>query len=114
VEQSVLEIRPVGGLVPYVDGDPRSDEMIPTGEAAEIVGRTPRTVERWVDARVIRGGRPTDPESGEPLTGKHRWVDARHAVEIAVAGGRAHLVPAKWRHLIPLPDLPMPRTEPQP
>lgn len=109
----MLEIRPVGGPVPYVDGDPRSDEMIPTGEAAEIIGRTPRTVERWVDARVIRGGRPTDPESGQPLPGRHRWVDARHAVAIAVAGGRSHEIPDKWRHLIPSQDVPAPRSAPQ-
>lgn len=109
----MLEIEPVGGLVPYVDGDPRSDEMIPTGEAAEIVGRTPRTVERWVDAQVIRGGRPKDPASGEPLPGKHRWVDARHAVAIAVASGRGHMIPEKWRRLIPSKEVPAPRSAPQ-
>ena len=112
----MLEIQPVGGLVPHVDGDPRSDEMIPTGEAAEIIGKTPRTVERWVDAQpqVIRGGRPKDPVTGEPVPGKHRWVDARHAVAIAVASGRGHLVPEKWRHLIPSQEVPAPRATPRP
>jgi len=30
-----------------------------------------------------------------------RWVDARHAVEMAVAAGHADLIPERWRHLIP-------------
>ncbi len=105
----MLEIQPVGGLVPNVEGDPRESEMISTGEAARIIGRDPRTVERWVDAEVIRGGRPTDPETGRPKKGGHRWVDARHAVAIAVASGRGHLVPARWRYLMPK-AVPTPRT----
>lgn len=107
----VLEIKPVGGLVPFLDGDPNPAEMIPTGVAAEIIGRTPRTIERWVDAEVIRGGRPIDPVTREPVPLKHRWVDARHAVAIAVASGRGHLIPEQWQYLLPAP-VPGPRAAP--
>ncbi len=72
-----------------------------TGEAAPILGRDPRTVERWVDAEKLRGGRPRDPITGQPISGSHRWVDARHVVALAVGANCAHLVPEKWRHLIP-------------
>ena len=88
-----------GPGVPAPEGDPTPVEMISTGEAAEITGKDPRTIERWVDARKLRGGRPTDPGTGTPISGSHRWVDARHAVGIAVGAGRAHLIPEKWRHL---------------
>ena len=65
-----------------------------TGEAASIIGRDPRTIERWVDGGQLRGGRP-------PLPNSHRWVDAEHVVLYALAGGRAHLIPDQWRFLIP-------------
>lgn len=86
-----------------IAGDPTEAEMISTGEAAAIVGRDPRTIERWVDASPpkLRGGRPRDPISGEPVSGSHRWVDARECVAYAVGSGRVHLVPEKWRYLIP-------------
>lgn len=92
-----------------VEGDPTEDEMISTGEAAQIVGKDPRTIERWVDSRKIRGGRPRDPGTGEPVDGSHRWVDARHAVAYAVGSGRTHLIPERWRHLIPQPSVPAQR-----
>lgn len=93
-----------------VPGDPSEDQMIGTGEAAEIIGKDPRTVERWVDSGRIRGGRARDPITLEPIPGTWRWVDARQAVAIAVGAGRAHLIPEKWRHLIPLPHLPVSRS----
>lgn len=99
-EQALLEPQPAGVLVPFVEGDPTAEQMIRTGEAALIIGCTPRTVERWVDRGFIRGG--------QPIPGGWRWVDARHAVAVAVANGRAHLVPDRWRHLIP--QVPSPRT----
>ncbi len=79
--------------LPPVPGDPTAAQMIWTGEAASIIGVDPRTVERWVDRRKIRGGRP-------PVDGSWRWVDVRHAVAYAIAGGRAHLIPPQWQHLI--------------
>jgi hypothetical protein len=98
------------GRAPILEGEPAEEEMIETGPAAEILGKSPRTVERWVDAGKLPGGRPTNPLTGEPIEGSHRWVDARHAVLIAVGAGRAHLVPEQWRYLIPLPDLPASRS----
>lgn len=83
-----------------VEGDPSPTEMISTGEAAQIIGRDARTIERWVDSHKLRGGRPRDPLTREPITGSHRWVDARHAVALAVGAERSHLVPEKWRHLL--------------
>lgn len=82
--------------------------MISIGEAARIVGRTPRTVERWFDKKQIAGGRPCDPITGVPLLRSHRWIDARYAVLIAVKDGRAHLVPEQWRYLIRLFSDPAP------
>jgi hypothetical protein len=67
--------------------------MVTTGVAADIIGKTWRTIDRWVDERTLRGG--------QAFPGAHRWVDVRHAVLIAVAVGRTHLIPARWRHLIP-------------
>lgn len=74
--------------------------MIGTGPASRILDVDPRTVERAVDAGILRGGRPSDPVTGLPIPRSHRWVDARHAVAMAVASGRAHLIPREWRHLI--------------
>jgi hypothetical protein len=93
-----------------VEGDPTEEEMIGTGEAAAIIGKDARTIERWVDRKKLRGGRPADPLTGEPVENSHRWVDVRHAVALAVGGGRAHLVPEKWRYLIPQTFLPSPRS----
>lgn len=84
-----------------VAGDPAPEEMVSTGEAARIIGKDPRTVERWVDAGKLRGGRPSDPETREPIAGSHRWVDVRHAVWLAAGSKRGHLVPPQWRHLLP-------------
>ena len=95
--------QPAETMAPEPPGDPSREEMVSTGIAATIVDKSPRTVERWVDNQWIRGGRPTDPSTGEPLRNARRWVDARHAVAIAVAGGKAHLVPEQWRYLIPQP-----------
>ncbi len=78
--------------------------MISTGEAAEIVGVDPRTMERWVDSGKIRGGRPRDPDTRLEVKGSHRWVDARHAVAYAVGAGKAHLVPERWRYLMLSPE----------
>lgn len=64
-----------------------------TGEAARIIGKSARQIERWVDSEVLRGGRLNIKRS-------HRWVDAEHVVAFAVDAGRGHLVPEKWRHLI--------------
>ncbi len=80
---------------------PSTQEMIGTGEAAALIGRTARQLVRWVDNGKIRGGRPIDPETGEPVENSHRWVDARHAVLYAIGSGRQHLIPEKYRHLIP-------------
>ncbi len=82
-------------------GDPSRAEMITTGEAAPIVGVDARTMAWWVDLGKINGGRPTDPLTRTPIKGSHRWVDVRHAVAIAAGANRAHLVPEKWRHLLP-------------
>lgn len=87
--------------------------MVSTSTAAEVLGKDPRTVERWVDGGKLRGGRPTDPETGQPLIGSHRWVDVRHAVLIAVGAGRAHLIPEQWRHLIPPQSIPYAETPPR-
>jgi len=96
------DTRGVGALpAPAIEGEPTSAEMISTGEAATIIGKDPRTIERWVDARKLRGSRPRDPVTDQPLKGSHRWVDARHAVAVAVGAGRTHLVPEQWRYLIP-------------
>lgn len=74
-------------------------------EAAELIGVDDRTVSRWVDAKKLRGGRPTDPFTGKAIKGSHRWVDAAHAVAVAVGAGRSDVIPKRWRHLIPqLPD----------
>lgn len=97
--------------IPAVDGDPGPDEMMGLGEAAEIIGRDARTLTRWVDSQKIRGGRPRDPITGEHVAGSHRWVDARHAVAYAVGAGRAHLIPDRWRSLIPSTALPTQRAE---
>ncbi len=64
------------------------------GTAAKIIGKDLRTIERWIDQGVLAGGRP-------PVPGSHRWVDARHAVEIAIAAGRAHLIPEEWYFAVP-------------
>ncbi len=77
---------------------------IKTGAAAEILDMNPRTVERWVDAKKLRGGRMTDPIKGKPVKGSHRWVDARHVVELAVGSGMTERVPPELRHLIPPPQ----------
>jgi len=74
--------------------------MISTGEAAAIIGKDSRTIERWVDSKKLRGGRARDPITSEPVSGSHRWVDARHAVALAVGADRTHLIPEKWRYLI--------------
>lgn len=82
-------------------------ERMDPSEAAELIGVDARTVARWVDSKKLRGGRPGDPFTGEPVKGSHRWVDAGHAVALAVGAGRRDLIPARWRHLIPhLPDRP--------
>ncbi|MEU4750052.1 hypothetical protein AB0F93_03590 [Micromonospora tulbaghiae] len=70
-------------------------------EAGEIIGRSDRTVARWVDEKKIRGGRPTDPFTGKAVKGSHRWVDAAHAIAIAIGAGRRHAIPPRWQHLIP-------------
>ena len=72
-----------------------------TGEAAELIGVDPRTIERWVDDEKIRGGRPRNPLTGEAVKGSHRWVDAEHAVLYAVGANRTHLIPPQWRRFIP-------------
>lgn len=125
---------PGTGVHADVDDAPTPDVMISTSEAAVILDVNPRTVERWVDSRKLRGGRPggqvarLDPKLAAGLAaelditetdlaaavervrerlgrtsvrGSHRWVDARHAVALAVEAGRAHLIPERWRHLIP-------------
>jgi hypothetical protein len=104
-EQTLLEPQPASALAAFPEGEPTAEQMIRTGEAAEIIGCSARTVERWADDGWIKHGRPV-----HPITGRRgwRWVDARHAVQIAVALGRGHLVPAKWQHLVP--QVPAPRT----
>ena len=74
--------------------------MIGTREAATILGVEPITVGRWYDDGRLRGGRPTDPETGQPAKNPHRWVDARHVVAYAVAMGRGHAVPERWQYLV--------------
>lgn len=83
-----------------VEGEPTAEEMISTTEAAKILGNHSRTIIRWVDSGMLRGGRPRDPGTGEPVPWSPRWVDARHAVAMAVAAGRRHLIPKRWRYLI--------------
>jgi hypothetical protein len=106
----VQEPAPPAGTAWEIEGDPTAAEMIKTGEAAALIGRGPRTIERWIDAGILAGGRPTDPSTGQHIKNTHRWVDARHAVAIAVGAGRGHLVPEKWRYLIPQTFLPAPRS----
>ncbi len=91
-----------GGRHRAPDGSlPTEAEMISTTEAATILDKSSRTVIRWVDRHYLRGDRARDPATGQPLPWSPRWVDARHAVELAVAAGRGHLVPQRWRYLIP-------------
>jgi hypothetical protein len=80
--------------------DPLPEEMVTTGEAAAVLSVDPRTVVRWLDGGTLAGGRRTDPDTDEPIAGSHRWVDVRHAVARAVREGRAHLIPARWQHLV--------------
>lgn len=88
-------------------GDPTPQaEMVSTGVAAEITGLDARTMERWVDAGKLAGGRPRDPDTGEPISGSWRWVDALDAVAVAIGSGRTHLIPRQWRYLVPLPFVP--------
>lgn len=88
-------------------GRPAGPERMDPSEAAELIGVDARTVARWIDQKKIRGGRPTDPFTGKAVKGSHRWVDAAHAVAIAVGAGHAEVIPQRWRHLIPqLPDQP--------
>ena len=108
-EQTLLDPQPAGALAAVPEGDPKAAEMIRTGEAAEIIGCSPRTVERWADDGFIKSGRPHHPVTGRA---GWRWIDARHAVAIAVGMGRGHLVPDKWRYL--LPQVPAPRRGPHP
>lgn len=86
--------------LPKVGGDPVQREMISTTEAARILGTHSRTVIRWVDTHKIRGGRASDPITGEQIARAPRWVDARQAVAYAVGAGREHLIPDRWRYLI--------------
>jgi hypothetical protein len=72
-----------------------------TGTAATITGMNPRTMERYVDAGVLRGGRPLSPVTRCPIPGSHRWVHVGDAVAMAVDRGLADQVPDSWRHLIP-------------
>lgn len=72
-----------------------------TGEAAIIVGLNQRTIERYVDAHRVRGGRPTSPVTRQPIPRSHRWVHAGDVVALAVDRGLADQIPAQWRHLIP-------------
>lgn len=71
-----------------------------TGVAAGITGMNPRTVERYVDAGILRGGRPTSPVTQLPIPKSHRWVHVGDAVAMAVDRGRGDQVPAQWQHLI--------------
>lgn len=84
-----------------LDDDTPIEAMVSTGTAADIVGVDARTIERWVDSEKIRGGRPRDPDTQEPVKGSHRWVDGRDAVRLAIGARRAHLIPTRWRYLVP-------------
>lgn len=83
-----------------VAGDPAPEEMVSTTEAARILQVSSRTVIRRVDSGTLRGDRARNPHTGEPLPWAPRWVDARHAVALAVASGRGHLVPEEWQYLV--------------
>jgi hypothetical protein len=72
-----------------------------TGVAADITGVHARTIERYVDRQVIRGGRPISPVTQQPIPRSWRWVHAGDAVAMAVDRGLGDQVPAQWRHLIP-------------
>jgi hypothetical protein len=72
-----------------------------TGEAATIIGMHSRTVERYVDNNVLRGGRPISPVTLTPIPRSHRWVHAGDVVAMAVDRGRGDQVPSHWQHLIP-------------
>jgi hypothetical protein len=85
-----------------------------TGEAGLMIGKDPRTIERWIDRGILRGGRPTDVTTGEAVARSHRWVDAGHAVAYAVGAGRAHLVPPRWQYLISDAAIPAQRSAPDP
>ncbi len=74
---------------------------IGTGEAAGITGLHPRTIERYIDAKHVRGGRPANPITGRPIPRSHRWVHIEDVVLMAVDLGRGDQVPDRWRHLIP-------------
>ncbi len=97
--------------VPAPRGHPRAEHMLKVGEAAKIIGRDPQTIKRWVDSGKIVGGRPTDPLTHQPVPGAHRWVDGRHAILYAIGSGRRHLIPARFRHLIPDQLQPRRRTQ---
>ena len=58
-------------------------------EAAQLLGVTDKTIERWVDAGILPGGRPTDPATGKPVRGSHRWVDEQAARAMAAASDRS-------------------------
>lgn len=90
-----------GGIPAPLADDPPHECMVTTGHAADIVGVDARTIERWVDAGKLVGGRPRDPDTQKPVKGSHRWVDGRDAVRLAIGARRAHLIPTRWHYLIP-------------